>query len=317
MREDYGLDFTQKYKTDVDLLNGLAHAAKLVGVRDADAEYGRQMRQHEAQFRDFLMRQAAEGQQLQQQQAPPPEKDPIWDAPQWNPAWRQYLQTVTDPTTGREMVQVAPGTPLQIQQSIDEYRTWKEGFDQTWHTNPKHAVQSLVEKIVEQKLGPQMDQRLDQVRSQQTAQSIIQSNDAWKWQRDEQGQVIRDPLTGQPQTSQRWNNYWRHVQHTTQLTPDPVVAHQMALRLADGDLAIGILQSLGQRQQPVPPAAPVSNGSVPAPVAAQPPSPAIPPGARHRPNSTAGAAPGEPAVPQFPKNWTIGQRIKAMAAMRG
>lgn len=90
--QGWGSNFSQKYKDDAEFISGAVHADKLLGQRNEDAIYGRNVRQHEAQFREFL-RQSQTAQQPPQAagQVPPPQPQP--QGPSWEQikAWRNEV----------------------------------------------------------------------------------------------------------------------------------------------------------------------------------------------------------------------------------
>ena len=72
--QGWGHNFGQKYKDDAEFITGAVHADKLLGQRNEDAIYGRNVRQHEAEFREFLrQRQAAQQAPQPPGQVPPPQ----------------------------------------------------------------------------------------------------------------------------------------------------------------------------------------------------------------------------------------------------
>lgn len=322
VRDQHGLDFTGKYRDDLQLINGLVNAAQLVGRRDIDAEYGRAVRQHEGEFAQFLALRNSGG-QAQQPQAQPgqmapaqePQGDPRWQAPQWNPGWSQWIQEVTDPATGQTRNELRQDTPMQIRQSIDQFRAWKQEFDQNWATNPAEMVDARINQQVEQRVAAMLEQRFQQEHGQQTAQQIVQRNAEWIHARDPQsGQPIVDPMTGQRVMTPRGQAYMRHIQQTMRLTPDPVAADHLAQQLANGEVAMALVQHLlaGQQQ----PSNNGRQGALPAPAPAVTlASPPIPAGASHRGNSTAGAALGQTVVPKFPPTMRLAEKIRRIGQM--
>lgn len=318
VRDQHGLDFTGKYRDDLQLIGGLVNAAQLVGRRDADAEYGRAVRQHEGEFAQFMAWKNGQGQPQgqpgQQPQAQEPQGDPRWQAPQWNPGWSQWIQEVTDPATGATRNELRQDTPMQIRQSIDQFRAWKQEFDQNWATNPAEMVDARVNQLVEQRVSAMLEQRFSQERGVQTAQQIVQRNAEWIHARDPQGQPLVDPMTGQRVMTPRGQAYMKHIQHTMRLTPDPVAADHLAQQLANGEVAMLLVQQLlaGQPQ-------PSNNGRQAALPAPQPAvtlaSPPIPAGAGHRGNSTAGAALGATVQPKFPPTMRLSEKIRRLGQM--
>jgi hypothetical protein len=84
--QGWGHNFGQKYRDDAEFITGAVHADKLLGQRNEDAIYGRNVRQHEAEFREFLRQRQAPQQGPQHPPQPPGQVPP--PQPQ-GPSWEQ------------------------------------------------------------------------------------------------------------------------------------------------------------------------------------------------------------------------------------
>ncbi|MBY0513841.1 MAG: hypothetical protein K2P78_08000 [Gemmataceae bacterium] len=318
--QEHGIDLRGKYKNDTELLKGMVNALRLVGSRDADAEYGRQMRRYDVQFREFLAsrQQGAPGQAVPQQQQPA--GDPLWsNVKEWNPAWGQFLHEVKDPVTGDTSVQYRPGTPMEIQRQIEEYKAWRHTFDTQWQSNPRKMLEGLVGELFEGRFQERFQQVIGQEKEQATAQAIFQQNAQWIYELDQMGRPRSDPFTGEPMLTPRGKAYVENLRVFGELTPDPALADRLAQQMANGQLAIDIITRWQAQQQqlaqpnPMAPALPAPGQQTPATVGI----PAPPPGSRYRGNATSGGTPGAPAPIQFPDGMGVKNRILELARRAG
>jgi hypothetical protein len=325
-----GIDFRGKFANEAEYLKRSAHAMQLVGQRDMDAEYGRQFRQYEQQFREYLNGGPAAGAMTSGQQAQPgqqapaaPEPRDVWQVPQYNPAWQQFIQTTTDPTTGEVSTQIRPDTPHGIRQQIEDFRQSKLEFEHSWQSNPGQMVDQRFEKLFtdrmaqfEEKMAAEFTQRENHYQAAQ----IVQQNNAWMWEQGPDGQPRRDPYTNQAIPTRRGQFYLQAVQRFGPVAANPAELHELALQFANGQAAQEILalpqinafltgQPLAPQQQNILGQPGLPGPSVPAVTVAPQ---RTPPGARHLPNQTAGASPGQPAPYQLP-NVPLRERIKQMA----
>lgn len=162
-----GLDLRGKYKDEDSAYEGLFHAARHIGKRDADAEYGRQMRAYEPQIRQILEQRQ---QQAQQQQGQAPQKQEFWKPPEFNEALMRMVEL--DEETGRYRPKAgAPSTAAdKVNAYVDYMRTWQHEFA----TNPQEKLKPFIEDVRQQVLKEVQGTLHEQQRQQQWYQTADQ-----------------------------------------------------------------------------------------------------------------------------------------------
>jgi hypothetical protein len=157
--EGWGEKLGEKYTGDNATITGLVEAYRLVGRRDADAEYGRSVRGHEPAFREFM-------QQRQQVQQPQPtaQQSPEWDDIR---RWQDIV--------AREGENAPPDVKRSLEDATQKIQ--RAAYDFAYHRNEALAepVQQLSAPVVQQ------------INQQQTAQQqeaaaigqIVEANASW------------------------------------------------------------------------------------------------------------------------------------------
>ena len=87
--DSIGGTFAAKYASDAEALTGVVNMQRLIGQRDEDAQYGRQVRSYEKEFHEFLK---AYKQQPPGQQPPPQQPQPLEYTYEQVQAWRQEIE---------------------------------------------------------------------------------------------------------------------------------------------------------------------------------------------------------------------------------
>jgi len=168
--EQFGGNFASKYKTDDDFLKGVVEAQKMIGHRDVDAEYGRQMRQYEPYLQQYMT----------QQQTPEPEKPAQQPQLTYDQAKILANQVRQNPETGE--LEPVPGAPPGAVGQLQEHseRIRRAAHDMAY--NPEQYIDSLVEQRMEQ--VPQYVQQTvskaeADTRSRMESETWIDSNKQW------------------------------------------------------------------------------------------------------------------------------------------
>ncbi len=177
-----GSSFGQKFKTDMDFLVGMDHLTKRIAQRDEDAVYGRNVRQHEADFREFL-HQRQSGQQPAQQppkvpgQVPPPQS--AGPSREQIKAWRKEL--------AREGENASP----EAREGVEHF--YEEAFD-TLHQLRSQPGQFAMEHLAPH-LAPGTAQVTRETMEQQSAnveegnriRGFLQKHKDWLYQNGQAG----------------------------------------------------------------------------------------------------------------------------------
>ena len=127
-----------KYQTDEDALKGLAEAARTLGKRNEDAEYGKRLRQltagrTEEQIAALLQSNG---------EATKPKTETADESPEYDPAWRFQITQNTDgdwvPTKG---------APSDVVQKLRKYTEWREKrLDELARAPGTYAEKALKDK---------------------------------------------------------------------------------------------------------------------------------------------------------------------------
>lgn len=173
LRDKYGADFTGKYQSDEQFLQGVLNLNKKIGERDEEAQLGRMLREEPARVLAHLQRdmphlfpQPQAAPQPTQQTAAPA------DSGQFDMSWLNALQ-------------VKEGTPQEVRRQITE-----------WATNQQMANSPLAKQLQEQRAEvaqlkqmlaqgqgqspvAEVDARLQTFQQQQEAQAFLNSNADW------------------------------------------------------------------------------------------------------------------------------------------
>lgn len=238
----YGLDLRQQFTDDHAALAHLALVAQQQQRNAQLAQYGEQYVQHADQFQAWLKQQQAQQaqQQAQQQQ--------WWKAPEYDPAWLQKL--TRDPQTGE--LRVLPGNDPSILPKFLAWREHQQGFLERFSADPIAAIKPGIEQLVRSEAERLVREQLGGYQERTAAETWVQQNSTWLHARDGQGNVVRDPQTGAPALSQLGQAFAGYVRKADQLGLHGVEAQrEYALSMTQRDYALSVAQQqqAGQAQQ--------------------------------------------------------------------
>lgn len=200
---------------------------------DIHAQLGRQLAPHASRIQQFL------GQNGQPQQSPAPER-PAWEAPPFDNRWLSLVDR--DRATGLFIAK--PGVQPEIAQAVNAYAEWKDKFDQ----NPAAVINAQIDHRAREIADARFAERWQETQRESTIQSIVQENQHFLFQVDQNGQRQFD-YRGQPIVTPLGAAYLQQLQIVTNAgVKDPRLADTMAKNLVRGQYAAGQL-SQGQQQQ--------------------------------------------------------------------
>lgn len=192
-----------KYADPDAALHGLVHAADKLRERDEDAAYGRELKQYQQQFSEYL-------QSLNE--PPPPQQQPEVAPPQFDSRLLQFVEVYGDTGVLVPKEDAPPGvmTPERLaaaQAYVDYEKQRREQF--------KNFDPEAITKSAEEKAMQAIDQRFEAQRMQQEAQQVLLDtiSQPWFFERDASGNVVRDMETGAESLSvlgrayQQWANH--------------------------------------------------------------------------------------------------------------
>lgn len=208
-KSTYGLDL------------GADEAAALQNIARVNREY-QQLQQHYQQMAPYVQSyqqhapQFSEWLRTRHQQAQPApttaaqqEEDwrkKHWNPPEYNPAWRGLLRS---DEAGNPVA--LPGTPPDILPKYLAYAQYQNEFIDRWKQDPIKAYEDPMRHIAREEARKIAAEELSQYRTVQDARQFTAQHEGWLYERDQQGQVIRDfhwnPSTGQHEPRPRFNQW--------------------------------------------------------------------------------------------------------------
>jgi hypothetical protein len=221
----YGIDLRQQFQDDHAALQHLALAYQQNQQSQRLAQYGQLYLQHADSFNRYLQQQAEAQRQQQVAQA-----QSWWRQPDFDPRWAS--QIARDPQTGE--YRALPGADPSV---VNRYLQWQEhqrSFLERFSYDPIRAIQPGIEEVARRVAAEVVGQNLGGYRDQQAAQGLVDSNSYWLHSHDAAGNVVRDPLNGAPQLSEWGKRFHAYV----------TKAQQMGLRDVQGqwDFAMASVQ---------------------------------------------------------------------------
>lgn len=233
-----GLDLGAQYKDDNAALAGLAAAYRERAELQQLAGYGRQFLPHAEKFNAWMR------QEQERAQAAEAAKQQWWKAPEFDPTWRSKI--VRDPVTGqlKTVGDADPSIVGKYQTAADHQQAFLDKFT----FNPIEAIKPGIEQVARTIAQELIQQHLGGYQEKVSAGQFIQANSEWLHARDQQGNVVRDPMTGVPQLSEWGRRFAGYVQEAAQMGLNTTESQQRyAMRGVQNDYLMAKLQ--GQTTQ--------------------------------------------------------------------
>jgi hypothetical protein len=228
----YGYDLSQ-YQDDRAALAHLIQSAQAARQANVYAQLGQQLAPHAQQIQTYLQQQ-----QQPAQQAPNP-----WEPPEFDERWLGLVDR--DPATGLFVGKT--GVPHEIVAKVNSFAQWQ----QKWSTQGPQMVEQMVDRRVGDVVARAVQEQLARYQRSQAVDQIVAQNSAWIYQRDQQGNVVRDHQ-GNPLPTPQGVRYAQHVRSLQQHgVMDPRAQDQLARQLVAGEYALAAGQ---QGQAAAPPA---------------------------------------------------------------
>lgn len=146
-----------------------------------------------------------------------------WNPPEWNEEWERYL--VKDPKTGQlvSVMGADPSLPLKYQQ----HRDWQATSFKKLMADPIGTLKPGLEPLVKEMAMAMVKEHLSGYDDRQFANQFVQGQaQAWAFQKDANGQVMRNQYTGQPVLAPAGQAFVRNVQAVESLGIKDVRAQQ-------------------------------------------------------------------------------------------
>lgn len=185
-----------------------------------------QLRQQNAYYEAYIRQQQALAAQ-QQQQAPVQQKQesPWWSPPKYDPQLAAQYITVND--KGERVW--AENTPADVKESTEAWAKYVQDWEKKVKTNPEEAFRPIREQAAaeaEQRIWA----KLEQQRATQQVTDNLRNFAEHLVEKDAFGQVVRNPLTGEPVLN-RYGQAFDHIDRTLQQSgvQDPVVRQNLVV----------------------------------------------------------------------------------------
>jgi len=239
-------DLVQQFPDDQALLQHLLLQAQQAQTLAPLARYGERVAGNWPAVEQFL----AQQQQTQQRQAQDPWWKPLWNPPEYNPAWEQQI--------GRDAQgNLIPlqGAPPDIVNKYLNYQQFRKATVDKMMANPFEFFEPAITQLARREAQQIAQQQLQQHNDRQFATNFIQQNADWLCQKDQSGQPMwNKDATGQmvPVLSDWGQKFAGYVRDAAGMgIGDPAKQQQYALGLTQRDWALANPQAILAQQQPV------------------------------------------------------------------
>lgn len=185
---------------------------------------------------------------LQPQTAPAGPKS--WEPPPFDQRWIPLVDR--DQATG--MYVGKPGTPMEVVQAVNTWADWQDKF----RMNPASMIQPMLLDMrtqIQEEYRRELQASQVQAQTRSAVQQIVANNSAWFYAQDSAGGYVRDPITGQPQSTPLGAQYIATLRQLEQRgVTDPVAKDEiaraiLATQIAQATAATSQTQTTAARQQ--------------------------------------------------------------------
>ncbi|HRV17855.1 MAG TPA: hypothetical protein P5317_07575 [Myxococcota bacterium] len=153
VKEEFGVDFSDKYSDDSALLKGLIEAQKMIGKRDEASQLvGALVQRYGQEGLMQLLQGAPPQQQTQEPQTAPPQEQLEWD-----PTW---LKLVHRDETGK--IVPNPGVPQEIAEKTEKYLNYREEFLNALIQDPTGFFAEHIAPAIEERVAQNFTQQIQQ-----------------------------------------------------------------------------------------------------------------------------------------------------------
>lgn len=238
--KSYGVDLSS-HASDESALAHLANTYQQSQQSQQLAPYAQRYLQHAAQFEQWMREQAA-------QQAKPAEKPRWWNPPEFNSSWRQLL--TRDPDTGE--VKLAPGSPPDVLPKFLAYEQYRRDFAERLTSDPEGTLRPFIEGVSQDVAKQLIGQYFSQYDDQSYAQQFVAQHSSWLHAKDTNGNLFRDPATGQPVLSQEGRRFREYVVRAERAGIANVREQEdYARRMLASDLIFAQYQGVSQKNEQI------------------------------------------------------------------
>ena len=182
-------------------------------ANDAYLRFGQQVAPHYTAFQQFLAQQRGGSAQPPAQSPPQPEqpRNPF-GLPEYNPAWLDMVER-----DGQGNLVPKPGAPLDVAAKLQEYTRAVRAAQERFWQDPTSVLGPVIQQAVQPLLQQHIEQNLQGYQDKQAADAFLQQHTSWLHQRDPQGNVIRDALTGRPMLTREGQMFLNYLVEANQM----------------------------------------------------------------------------------------------------
>jgi hypothetical protein len=215
----FGFNVPGNFQDDASFLQHVLRQADQNRQADFYSRLGQQLAPHANQIQQFLG----------QQQGPKPVEGPKpWEAPEFDEKWLAMVDR--DPQTG--IFYSKPGANPVFAEKLNSYSQWKTNYDK----NPAGVLNGMVEARAKAIAQETVREQFQVQQRESAVREIVQQNTPWLYQRDQQGNVVRD-YNNQPMTTPVGARYLYHLQSVRNSgVTDPRTQDTFAKQLVQGEL---------------------------------------------------------------------------------
>ncbi|NJL70212.1 MAG: hypothetical protein HC888_00765 [Candidatus Competibacteraceae bacterium] len=228
LSQQLGIDLSS-YQDDMGALGAIRNALGQVSAFQQKAQHYDRIAPYFSEFQEYLRSRGQQQASPQQQQ-----QQGWWSVPEWKQEWADQVEPDPDnPGRFRPKVGFDPILP----QKIEAYKNWQRETMQKLLTDPIGTLAPGLEQFVQPIIQKYMQSFVQNASGQQATQRILTENSHWIFQTDQSGQVLRNPMTGQPEKTLAGQIYTREVQKLHESgVYDPRVQHELAKNSTLGQL---------------------------------------------------------------------------------
>lgn len=222
----YGVDLSQ-FQDDRSALAHLLQGMQTANQSSFYTNLGRQIAPHYDVVRQALQ---------SRQQAVPAQQASVqpWQRPDFDESWLSMVEK--DPNSG--VFVAKPGVNPMIAEKVQAASQWMQKFARDPFSVIEPFVKHLIDSQVQERIDQSFDGRIGQMREQSEIQGVVQANAEWLYLRDQNGNVVMDPMSRKAQPSPAGALYVRCLSEAAQLGIRGARNQDAyALRILQGEIA--------------------------------------------------------------------------------
>ncbi len=231
--KNYGMDLSGQFDNDHAALQHMVMQSRQL------QELRQQVTPHWDQFRTWQQK------EQERQQAEAAQKNQWWKPPEWDPAWRQHVQR--NPQTGA--IEPVPGAPAGIVEKYLNAVEHQRGFLEKFSMDPMGAIKPGLQQLIQEEAAKMVREQLGGYQQQQSVQSFIQEHSGWLHERDGQGNLVQNPMTGVPQLSVWGQQFANHVRKAESLGMPLAAQQEYVLAAVQRDYAVAQIKAASPAAQ--------------------------------------------------------------------